>query len=204
MREQFLASASLLLVILNPFLMTVYLMDLVRKLDRRTFRSVLARGALIAGSVFSAFAITGDAVFQNLLHVRFASFAIFGGIVFLVVGIKFALNGPGVIEELRGPPAHVAGSIAMPFMVGPGSVNASILAGAQLPAWLAVLAVLSALAITVVTVLLLKALHDGVKERYEGLVERYVDITGRVSALIMGTFAVDMILHGIELWRKGA
>lgn len=203
MLAQFAESTSLLVVILNPFLMTVYLMDVIRSVEKSTFRRMLARAALISGVVFAAFAVTGDAIFRNVLHVRFASFAIFGGVVFLVIGIRFVLMGPGVIEELRGRSAHVAGSIAMPFMIGPGTVNASVLAGAQLPAWAAVLAVATALTSTVVMVLLLRYIHDHVRERYAELVERYVDVIGRISALVMGTFAVEMILSGIDLWRSG-
>lgn len=203
MEVQFVESASLLLVILNPFLMTVYLMDAMRTLDGAAFRRVLGRAAFISGCVFSVFAVSGDTIFRNVLHVRFASFSIFGGVVFLVIAIRFVLKGPAVIEELRGRSAHVAGSIAMPFMIGPGTVNASVLAGAQLPVWAAMLSIVVALVATTVIVLVLKYVHDSVRDRYAELVERYVDVTGRVSALVMGTFAVEMILHGIDLWREG-
>jgi multiple antibiotic resistance protein len=39
-----------------------------------------------------------------------------------------------------------------------------------------------------------------VRKRQERLVERYVDIVGRISALVIGTIAVDMILRGIDIW----
>lgn len=201
---QFAKSTLLLVVILNPFLMTIYLMDVIRKVDGATFRRILWRAALISGCVFAAFAVTGDAVFSTVLNVRFASFAIFGGLVFLVIGLRFVLMGPAVIEELRGRPGQVAGSIAMPFMIGPGTVNASVLAGAHLPAWLAVLAVMTAMVVTVLLVLALKFIHDHTRDRYAELIERYVDVIGRVSALVMGTFAVEMILYGIDLWRAGS
>lgn len=202
MAERFVESASLLVVILNPFLLAIYLQDLLGKLTLQKSVLLLVRACLISGSVFSAFAVTGDAIFRDILHVRFASFAIFGGVIFLVIGIRFVLLGPAVIQELRGPPAQVAGSIAMPFMVGPGTVNASVLAGARLPPALAVAAIASALLVTLVVILALKLVHDHVRKRYAGLVDRYVDVVGRVSALVMGTFAVEMILQGIDLWRQ--
>jgi len=50
------------------------------------------------------------------------------------------------------------------------------------------------------TVLLLKALHDLVRARDERLVERYVEIVGRISALVIGTIAIEMVLQGIDSW----
>ena len=41
---------------------------------------------------------------------------------------------------------------------------------------------------------------DGlIMQRNTALVERYVDITGRASAPLIGTIAVDVVLNGIEL-----
>lgn len=202
MLEELLESALLLIVILNPFLMTLYLLDLVRSLDTRAFLKVLARASVISGVVFAVFALSGDAIFSRVLHVRSASFAIFGGVIFLIIAIRFVLRGPSVIEELRGPPAAAGGSIAMPFMIGPGTINASILAGSRLPGWAAVAAVALGVSVTLVVVVALKMLHDGCKDRNEKLVERYVDMTGRVSALVMGTISIEMIATGIELLRK--
>ena len=151
--------------------------------------------------MFIGFAATGDAFFSNLLQVRFASFQIFGGVIFLVIGVRYVLQGPEAIEQLRGEPEHVAGSIAMPFMIGPGTISASVLAGSRLPLHLSSAAVCSALLATLLGVIIIKHVHDRVKANNAPLVERYVDIVGRVSALVIGTFAVHMILSGVEAWR---
>ncbi len=205
LNEQFIKSVLLLFVLLNPPLMTVYLLDLIRGLDRTTFNRVLLRGGAISAAVFAAFAVTGDAIFTDLLQVRFAAFLLFGGLIFLLIGVRFVMIGPDAIQQLRGQPEHLAGSVAMPFMIGPGTVSASILIGAQLksPA-LSIAAILVALASTLLGVIVLKQLHDWVRQRNAELVERYVDIVGRISALIIGTIAVEMILQGIDLWRATA
>jgi multiple antibiotic resistance protein len=88
----------------------------------------------------------------------------------------------------------------MPFMIGPGTVSASVLAGGRLPAWQAAGAITIALILVVVSILAFKWLHDFVKQRNERLVERYLEVTGRMMALVIGTFAVEMILQGIETW----
>ena len=198
--EPMFRSATLLFVLLNPFLLSIYLLELVATLDPKTFRRVLARAGLISTAVFVVFALTGDAMFRDVLQVRFASFLVFGGVVFLLIGIRFVMSGQLAIEQLRAPPEHIAGAIAMPFMIGPGTVSASILAGARQPALWATLAIVLAMMAVVVCLVALKALHDRVKASHAKLVERYVDIVGRLSALVVGSIAIDMILNGIELW----
>lgn len=198
--DTFIRSTMLLLVLLNPFLMSIYLLDLIENLDDRTFFATLTRGVLIATCVFCLFAVGGDAVFADVLQVRFASFLVFGGLVFIVISMRFIRIGPQAIAELRGDPRHVAGSIAMPFMIGPGTVSASVLTGARLPMGWAIASIASAVTVMVVGLLGIKWLHGFVKQRNAELVDRYIDIMGRASALLVGTIAVDMVLSGIELW----
>jgi len=198
--SDFLNSIALLLILLNPFLVIVYLIELVQDLDLKLFSSVLIRGGLIASGIHITFALLGDAVFSRLLHAEFASFQIFGGIVFLIVGIRFMLHGVETIEALRGPAEHIAGSIAMPILVGPATVSASVILGKRLSPPLAILGVILAVGICVLVIIFLKMLHDWVKPRYETLVQRYMEIAGRVTALIVGIYAVEMIMQGAAVW----
>jgi multiple antibiotic resistance protein len=199
--EDFVRSATLMFVLLNPFMMSIYLIDLIQELDWKTFNRVLIRGALISLSVFVACAWIGDAIFTRVLQARFASFLIFGGLVFLIIGLRFVFQGSETLKGLRGSPEHLGGSIAMPFMIGPGTVSASILAGTRLNPVPAALSIMLALGSVVLALILLKWLHDFVKQRNERLIQRYLEITGRITALIIGTFAVEMILQGIEAWQ---
>jgi small neutral amino acid transporter SnatA (MarC family) len=198
--SDFFNSIALLLILLNPFLVIVYLIELVQDLELKLFSSVLVRGGLIASGIHITFALLGDAVFSDLLHAEFASFQIFGGVVFLIVGINFMLRGVETIEALRGPPQHIAGSIAMPILVGPATVSASVIVGKRLSAPLAIAGVLLAVGICVVLIIALKILHDWVKPRNEILVQRYIEIAGRVTALIVGIYSIEMIMQGATVW----
>jgi multiple antibiotic resistance protein len=202
--EEFLKSATLLFVLLNPFMMSIYLMDLIQELDRKTFGQVLTRGALISLGVFLICAWAGEAIFTHILHARFASFMIFGGIIFLVIGVRFVVVGSETLKTLRGRPEHLGGSIAMPFMIGPGTVSASVLAGTRLNVVEASLAILLALALVVAGLVTFKWVHDYVRERNERLIQRYLEVTGRIMALVIGTFAIEMILQGIDAWLGNA
>ncbi|MEX0718428.1 MAG: MarC family protein [Planctomycetaceae bacterium] len=196
----FAESALLLFVLLNPFLMSIYLLPLIQKLTAADFGRVLLRAAAIAGVVFALFAWAGDAVFRDVLQARFAAFLIFGGVVFVLIALRMVHEGGAAIETFRGSPKHVAGAVAMPFMIGPGTVSASVLAGSKLPVPAAILAIAVTLLLVVVSLVAMKAIHDWVNLRAERLVERYVEIVGRVSAIVIGTIAVEMLLQGVDLW----
>ncbi len=198
--QVFISSLMLLLMLLNPFLLIIYLIDLVQDLERREFRRVMLRAGLISSTVFSVFALLGDVIFEDLLQARFASFQVFGGIIFLLIGIQFLFTGPDALRKIRGAPEHIAGSVAMPIMIGPGTVSASILAGSRLAPLPAVTGIFLTVLITVFVVLILKWLHDFVKPRNEKLIERYVEVMGRITALVIGTYSIEMIMQGLAGW----
>ena len=191
--------------LLNPFLLSLYLMELITRFEFKLFLRILTRGVIIAWMVFSGFALTGDALFSKMLHVDFSSFQIFGGILFLIVGVRFFFEGPQAIGVLRGEPEHLAGSIAMPFFIGPATVSAAVMIGSQLPSVWALSTIWLTMILVIIGLALIKLSHDHLRARNHKLVERYVDITGRVSALMIGTFAIQMIITGLQSqWPNGS
>ena len=196
----FIKAAVLLLVLLNPFLVIVYLTDVVQKLDFSQFTRVLVRASVISVTVFCCFALLGDAIFSQFVQAEFASFQIFGGVVFLLIGLQFVFKGPTALEILRGESEHLAGAIAMPILIGPGTISASVIVGKRLDPVLACLAIAAAVIVSVTIMLILKRVHDYVRPRKEPLVERYIEIAGRITALFVGTISVEMIMQGIRSW----
>ena len=195
-----ISSSALLLMLLNPFLVVVYLIDVMQKMERRTFRHVLLRAGAISIVVFYFFSILGDTVFSEIMQVEFASFQIFGGIIFLLIGLQFVFRGPQAIEILRGESEHLAGAIAMPVLIGPGTISVSVIIGKRLDPLMAGISIFSAISISIVIILLLKSLHDIVRTRHERLIQRYIEIAGRITALYVGTVSIEMIMQGIRTW----
>ena len=198
--SQFIQSSLFLFILLNPFLMSVFLMELMDEFPNKDFFRVVLRASIISGAVFAAFAVGGKAIFVDMFRVRFESFQVFGGVIFLVVGVRMVFGGTDALRDLRGPPEHIAGSIAMPFMIGPGTVSAGVLAGTQLGPVLGILSVAAAMVATLAGLMLLKVIHDEVKRTRRHLIERYVEIVGRISALFVGSVAVEMLMQGIFDW----
>jgi multiple antibiotic resistance protein len=197
--EPYLRSFLLFFALFNPFLMSIYLLDLIRGLPTPTFARVLIRGSMISVCVFVLFAWGGESFFRDYLQVRFASFQIFGGIVFLVIGLRYVFSGASAMNGLMsGTPAKIAGSIAMPIMIGPGTVSASVVIGTRLPLHGAIAVIFGTLAVTVVLLVLIKILHDRLKDSHAELTDRYIDLAGRMSALLIGTIAIDMMVTGLQ------
>lgn len=199
---EFFKSILLLLVLLNPFLVVVYLIDIIEKLDAGAFRRVLVRAGFISSAVFIIFALVGDAVFSGVFQVRFASFQIFGGIVFLLIGVQFVFKGPNAMELLRGESKHIAGAIAMPVLIGPGTISASVVIGQRTNVMTAAAAILVSVFICIVTIVFLKRIHDYIRTKREELIQRYFDIAGRITALLIGSVAIEMIMVGLHAWLK--
>ncbi len=195
-------ASSILFILLNPFLMSVYLINLIRELPQRDFTKVVIRAHVISFVAFAIFAISGESIFENVFKVRFASFLIFGGIIFLMIGVKAVFSGQISLLETRGDPEHIAGAIAMPFMIAPGTLSASVLIGSSLPRNTAILAIALAVIGSLVSLILFKFIHDPLKKNNERLLNRYVEIIGRVVAVFTGTYAIEMIANGIRLLLK--
>ncbi|QIA09814.1 MarC family protein [Draconibacterium halophilum] len=198
--NEFIRSVLLLLVLLNPFLVIVYLIDVVQKLDNRQFQRVLIRAGLISCVAFCCFAVVGDKIFSDVLQIRFASFQLFGGIVFLLIGLQFVFRGPTAIEILRGESKHIAGAIAMPVLIGPGTISASVVIGKRNDILISCTAIVVATVLCILVLILLKYLHDVIRQKREELIERYFDLAGRITALFVGSVAIEMIMAGVKTW----
>ncbi|MCU4156119.1 MarC family protein [Carboxylicivirga sp. A043] len=198
--SDFIRSITLLLILLNPFLLIVYLIDIVKSKSMYVFIKILIRAGLISFVTFSCFAILGDSIFNSVFNARLASFQIFGGIIFLLTGIQFVFKGNSSIESLRGESKHVAGAIAMPIFIGPGTISYSVLIGEQLNNYLALAAIGCAVLLCISIIALLKIIHDRIQTKKEELIEQYIDIAGRVIAMLLGTVSIELIMTGADYW----
>jgi small neutral amino acid transporter SnatA (MarC family) len=101
---------------------------------------------------------------------------------------------------LRGESEHLAGAIAMPILIGPGTISASVLIGKRHEAIPACGTVLASVLISALIMIALKTLHDYVRPKRERLIQRYIEIVGRITALFVGTVSVEMIMQGGKTW----
>ncbi len=195
-------SATVLLMLLNPFLVILYLIDVVKKKNKLSFSKSLIKAGILSTIVFAVFAMLGDVIFTDIIGVEFASFQIFGGIIFLIIGIQFVLNGTTAIESLRGDSEDVYSAIAMPIMIGPGTISASIIIGKTLAPVTAILTIAGTVFVSVGVMILLKFLHDWIIPRKEALIQKYIETAGRILSLYIGTVSINMIIKGLKVWLR--
>ncbi|ENV92288.1 hypothetical protein F937_01679 [Acinetobacter calcoaceticus ANC 3680] len=197
MSSPFISTFILFFSLLNPFLMSIYMIGLIRHTDTRVFNKALIQGGLIAYVVFLLFAWGGEAIFNRYLNVRFESFLIFGGLIFLVIGYRYVFQGADTIGEMRGAPEHLAGTVAMPFMIGPGTISAAVVTGMSMSIVEAAIVIALVLFLTCSVLIAMKFSHDHLRYKHAKYIDRYFDIVGRLAALLIGTIAVDMIVNGV-------
>lgn len=200
MDSEFIQAFLLLLVLLNPFLLVLYMVDLLQEMKASAFATTLITAGLISVSVFVFFGVAGDVIFDQILQIHLSSFRVFGGIIFLIVGIRFVFNGAEAIKGLRGKDGNLSGAIALPIMVGPATLSAAMMAGKSLTLGYASLSIFGSVFTSVIIMIGLKLLHDYVQPRNERLVRRYIEIMGRVSAMYIGSISIEMIMTGLAEW----
>ncbi|MDC4599098.1 MarC family protein [Acinetobacter baumannii] len=197
MSSPFISTFILFFSLLNPFLMSIYMIGLIRHTETRVFNKALIQGSLIAYVVFLLFAWGGEAIFNRYLNVRFESFLIFGGLIFLVIGYRYVFQGADTIGEMRGAPEYLAGTVAMPFMIGPGTISAAVVTGMSMPLLEAAIVIALVLFVSCSVLIAMKFSHDHLRYRHAKYIDRYFDIVGRLASLLIGTIAVDMIVNGV-------
>ncbi|HBC3670355.1 TPA: MarC family protein [Acinetobacter baumannii] len=197
MSSPFISTFILFFSLLNPFLMSIYMIGLIRHTETRVFNMALIQGSLIAYVVFLLFAWGGEAIFNRYLNVRFESFLIFGGLIFLVIGYRYVFQGADTIGEMRGAPEHLAGTVAMPFMIGPGTISAAVVTGMSMSLLEAAIVIALVLFVSCSVLIAMKFSHDHLRYSHAKYIDRYFDIVGRLAALLIGTIAVDMIVNGV-------
>ena len=198
--DNFTQMTILMVMLLNPFLLVIYLVEIIRTISLKEFSQTVLMAGLISSVVFIGFAIAGDIIFKTIIQAKFESFQIFGGVVFLLISINFIFSGNAAISDLRGDSHNKVGTIAMPILIGPGSLNVSVLAGKALGGFQASISIFIAVAFSVIVLILLKILHDLVLPRNARVIDRYIDVMGRVTSIYLGTVSIQMIMSGIKSW----
>jgi multiple antibiotic resistance protein len=188
------SAALLLLLVLDPLGNIPVFLGLLRPLEPRRRRIVLARELLIALGVLMAFLLGGQYVLAAM-HLRQESVSIGGGIVLFLIGIKMIFPSPeGMFGDVpEGEPFIVP--LAIPFIAGPSGMASVMLLSHSNPqrnadwsialviAWLATAAILFA-----ATYL------------YKVLGSRVLVAVERLMGMLVVTLSVQMFLDGLGVY----
>ncbi|MFQ8636309.1 MarC family protein [Acinetobacter baumannii] len=114
-----------------------------------------------------------------------------------MIGYRYVFQGADTIGEMRGAPEHLAGTVAMPFMIGPGTISAAVVTGMSMSLLEAAIVIALVLFVSCSVLIAMKFSHDHLRYSHAKYIDRYFDIVGRLAALLIGTIAVDMIVNGV-------
>jgi len=193
-----LSSLISLLVLINPFALFVYLKPVMDDLSLRDFNKVLVKASLTSLLIFMFFSEFGMTLFR-FLSIDFESFRIFGGIVIFSMALIFIIQGKKSFITLRGNLDELASEIALPFMVGAGSISICVVIGNRYPVpdsiFLIMIAMLANF-IVIISLTLIK--YKIISERFKIAFDKFMVYFLRVNGFIAGAIGINMALDGIR------
>ncbi len=154
--------------------------------ERRKMIHLATATATIVGLVFLFF---GQFILQ-VLNIKVGSFAIAGGLILLVLSIKYMTTGR-MVEAIKEEMVAVV-PIGTPLTVGPATITTLLLLAMQFPLYLVLISFALNMLITWVIFL-----SSNYIVRFMG--KGGLMAVSRVFSLLLAAIAVSMIIHGLEL-----
>lgn len=187
------------LVMLNPFALFLYLKPVMGDLSDADFRSVFLKASIISFCIFLIFLLLGDLVFQQVFRIQFDSFRIFGGIVLFSFAYMFIVQGKKAFIQIKGDLHDLASEIALPFMVGAGTISLTVLLSAEMNMYMGVLTLLIIMVINFVMVMGLKQIRNKIpSKRIQKAFDKNMELLLRINGFFLGAIGIDMIITGIS------
>ena len=186
-----LSAALLLFLILDPLGNIPVFLSMLRRLEPRRQRIVLARELLIALGVLMLFLWAGKYALE-VMHLRQESVSIAGGIVLFLIGIRMIFPPPeGLMGDIPGGEPFIV-PMAIPLVAGPSGMAAVMLMGSREPERLADWSLALFLAWAATAAILFSA-----TSLYRLLGSRALTAIERLMGMLLVAISVQMLLDGV-------
>lgn len=187
------------IVMMNPFALFLYLTPIMKELKNKEFSIVLIKASIISFSIILFFILSGDIIFNLLFQIEFNSFRIFGGIVIFSFAYFYIVKGQKALIQLRGSLDDLAAEIAMPFMVGAGTISIAIIAAEDHSITENMVILPLILIINFIIIIGLKKIRDHIiKKQKRVAFDKSMGILLRLTGFFVGAIGIDMILTGVQ------
>lgn len=188
-----------LLVMLNPFALFLYLEPVRKDLSHKQFTFVIFKASVISLSVCYIFFFSGEFLFEQVFMIDFESFRIFGGVIIFSFAYFFIVRGQRALITIKESLDDLASEIALPFMVGAGTISLSILTSYRHATWLGVLILLAAFTLNFIAIFLLKKVRDSLEgKKLKTAYDKNMEVLLRLNGFFIGAIGINMILTGIK------
>ena len=186
-------------VMINPVALFLYLQPIMLELDHKEFRKLLLKASAISFSIYLLFFLFGDVIFTKVFNINFEAFRIFGGIVLFSFAYFYIVKGQKAMLRMKENLDDLANEIALPFMVGAGTISLSILMKEQLNYPLGIANLILALVICYIIVMGLKFTRDKLKkEKFRIAFDKNMEIVVRLNGFFVGAIGINMMHTGIK------
>ncbi len=194
-----LASLIELLIMLNPFALFLYLEPIRKDLNHKQFISVIFKASIISLTICYVFFLSGEFLFVKVFLIDFESFRIFGGIIIFSFAYFFIVKGQRALIMIKENLDDLASEIALPFMVGAGTISLSIITSYRHTALIGSFVLVAAFVINFFSIYLLKKIRDSLEgKKIKTAYDKNMEVLLRLNGFFIGAIGINMILSGIK------
>lgn len=187
------------LVMLNPFALFLYLEPIRKDLNHRDFMRVILKATLISLSICYLFYFSGEFIFNRVLQIHFESFRMFGGIIIFSYAYFFIVKGQKAMIMIKEDLDDVASEIALPFMVGAGTISLSILLSRSHDLWVGSGVLFVVFLLNFFIIYLLKSFRDALEgKRLKTAYDKNMEVLLRLNGFFIGAIGINMMLTGFR------
>lgn len=188
-----------LLVMLNPFALFLYLEPIRKDLVHKQFTLVIFKASMISLSICLVFFFTGEFLFKKVFMIDFESFRIFGGIIIFSYAYYFIVKGQKAMIMIKENLNDLASEIALPFMVGAGTISLTIVTSYRHTRLIGILVLLIVFLVNFLSIFLLKKVRDSLEGRkLKTAYDKNMEVFLRLNGFFIGAIGINMILTGIK------
>lgn len=194
-----LSSIIEILVMLNPFALFLYLEPIRKDLTHKSFMLVIFKATLISFFICLVFFFSGDIIFRRVFMIDFESFRIFGGIIIFSYAYFFIVKGQKALIMIKENLDDLASEIALPFMVGAGTISLSILLSQKHTMWIGALSLFIIFSINFLVLFFLKKFRDSIEgKKFKTAFDKNMEVLLRLNGFFIGAIGINMVLSGIR------
>ena len=186
--EQFIKTFVPLFIVIDAFGNLPFVISMSQGMARSERNRMVLLAVFTAAIVGLAFLFLGRFVL-NLMGISVGSFAIGGGLILLVLSIRFILTGQ-VVEAIKEEMVAVV-PIGTPLTVGPATITALLLLATQFPLYM----VLLSFALNIVVAWIVFMLSNWFASF---LGQGGIKAVSKVFSLLLAAIAVSMIIDGLR------
>jgi len=187
--DSFILTFVPLFIVINALDKVVFIISLSEGMSRRERNKMIHTASLTAALVGLGFLFFGQFIL-NVMNISVGSFAIAGGIILLVLSIKYMTTGR-MVEINKGEMVGVV-PIGTPLTVGPATITTLLLLVTQFQLYVVLISFVLNLLIAWIVFLLSNWII-----RFMG--QGGLKAVAKVFSLLLAAIAVNMVIRGLGL-----